>query len=128
MGFFCMVETLPSATNPQENAAFRYNILPAQPAADGQGSTEDIQARLLMPTSGSAQLFRQSHDLGLERRESLGGLPVGDRWPASRSASIERKASFGGTSPRPTFQHFQQLQRDIEGTQLVSGSSCCKRP
>lgn len=115
MGFFCMVETLPSATDPEENAAFRYNILPAQPAAEGQGSADDVQARLLMPTSGSAQLFRQSHDLGVERRGS-----AAECWHASRSGSLERKASFGGTSPRPTFTgHLQQIQRDVEGTQLV---------
>ncbi len=128
MGIFCMVETLPSKADPEAAAVHRYNILPAQPAPESAVNTDDHPARLLMPQSGSAQLFRQSHDLGLERRGSMG-----EGWPTGRggSGSMERKASFGGTSPRPTFspQLSQQLQqqqlRDFESSQLVR---CCPIP
>ena len=130
MGSFCMVETLPPKASPQEAASNRYNILPSAPAAaDSAGSTDENQARLLMPTSTTGgQLFRQSTDLGLEQR-----CNSGEGWNRhSRSGSLERKTSFGGTSPRPTFspQFHQQLQqqllqqRDVEGTQLVGTPSC----
>ena len=117
-----MVETLPAKAEPEVAASHRYNILPAQPAAENAGPSEATHARLLMPQSGSAQLFRQSHDLGLERRGSMG-----EGWPTRRGGSVtmERKTSFGGTSPRPTFSpHFQQQlqqqqQRDFENSQLV---------